>query len=155
MDQPTPDRPAADEPPAPESTPAPTVLPVSARDERVRARLQSLVGADEPIAAWARGWVSREVRLHGLLAARTFDFAAVTDHDLVMFSTGFFTRRPRRRVYASSLDRIQVADHDRPRGQRLRITSRGHRPLWIEMNMSPRATAFADALLARTRRELQ
>lgn len=149
MDQPTPDRPAAVAPPESESTPDPTVIPVSARDGRITSRLQALVGPEEPIVAWARGWVSRESRLHRLLAARTFDFAAMTDHDLVMFSTGFFTRRPRRRVYASSLERIRVADDHRPRGRRLRISSRAHRPLWIELNAGPRATAFADALVTR------
>jgi hypothetical protein len=153
MDQPTPDRPAAEEPPAPERAPDSTVTPVSAGDERVLTRLQTLVGADEPIVTWTRGWVSREVRAHRLLAARTLDFVALTHQNLVMCSTGFFTRRPRRRVYVSPLERILVVDDDRPRGRRLRITSRHHGPLWIELDLSPRSSAFADALVARTRGE--
>src|SRR5712671_5294929 len=113
MDKPTPERaapePVAPEPLAPERapdvTPAPGPrTPVRTRDRRVEIRLQTLVGADDALVAWTRGWVSRELRLHRLLAARTFDFAVLTDRNLFLFSTGFFSRRPRRRVYSSRLD---------------------------------------------------
>ena len=52
-------------------------------------------------------------------------------------------------------ERIVVVDHNGPRGRRLRITSRRHSPLWIELDLSPRSSAFADALVARTRGERQ
>jgi hypothetical protein len=131
-------------------TPAPLPrAPVRTRDRRVEIRLRRLVGADDALVAWTRGWVSRELRLHRLLAARTFDFAVLTDRSLFLFSTGFFSRRPRRRVYSSRLDRINVSDHVLSRGRRLRITSRNADPLWIELPVSDRTTAFADALVAQ------
>jgi hypothetical protein len=148
MDQTTPEQPTP-EPLAPERNPDTTATSAPTREERVATRLQTLVGADQDIVAWTRGWVSRELRLHRLLAARTFDFAVVTDQNLFLFSTGFFTRRPRRRVYSSHLDRINASDHVGPRGRRLRITSRNARPLWLELRVSDRAMIFADALVAR------
>ena len=123
------------------------------REERIGARLQRLVG-DEPVLAWTQGWVSREVRLHRLLAARTLDFAVVTDRSLSLFSTGFFTRRPRRRVYNSRFERIFVADDAvarRRRRRRLRITSRDAKPLWLELDGSGRAGAFAAELTTRAK----
>jgi hypothetical protein len=159
MDQPTPDQPRAEVPPEPAripdttSTPDLTLVRVPRRDRRVEIRLQALLGPNDPIVAWTRGWVSREVRLHRLLAARTYDFAVLTNTELFLFSTGFFTRRPRRRVYTSQLSRVHVAIRDVPRGRRLRISSRNAHPLWIELRTSDRATTFAEELVARARGE--
>lgn len=159
MDQPTPDQPTAKVPPAPErlpdttSTPGPTLVGAPNRDQRVEIRLQALVGTNDPIVAWTRGWVSREVRLHRLFAARTPDFAVLTNIELFLFSTGFFTRRPRRRVYTSPLSRVHVTNHDAPRGRRLRVSSRKAHPLWIELRTGDRASTFADELVARARGE--
>jgi hypothetical protein len=127
-----------------------------ARDDRrvvrIGSRLQRLVGADESMVAWTQGWVSREVRLHRLLAARTLDFAVVTDRSLVLFSTGFFTRRPRRRVYEARFERIFVVDDTVPRGRRrLRVTSRDAKPLWFELDASARATTFANEVMTRSK----
>jgi hypothetical protein len=180
MDQPTPELPAPDTPPSDTSDPAWATDPVEtfevpsravpldpapsppsvaaeaasadARTARISARLQRLVGHDERVLAWTQGWVSREVRLHRLLAARTLDFAVVTERSLVLFSTGFFTRRPRRRVYTSRFDRIFVVDDVVARGRRrLRITSRDAKPLWFEIDASDRAASFATELTARTK----
>jgi hypothetical protein len=123
-----------------------------ARTARVAARLQRLVGDEERVLAWTQGWVSREVRLHRLLAARTLDFAVVTERSLVLFSTGFFTRRARRRVYASRFERIFVVDDVVARGRRrLRITSRDAKPLWFELDASDRSANFATELTARAK----
>ena len=140
---------------APERNPDITVAPPRTREERRTTRLQTLVGADENVIAWTRGWVSRERRLHRLLAARTFDFAVLTDRSLFLFSTGFFTRRARRRVYSSRLDRLNVSNHVvRRGGRRLRITSRDAQPLWLELQGNRDRTAnFADAVVARARAE--
>jgi hypothetical protein len=180
MDQPTPDQPTPEQPPsetvdateAVESaagteaagiTPDPTTAsaPVGAtgptpapqtREDRIGARLQRLVGTDEIVVAWTRGWVSREVRLHRLLAARTLDFAVVTNQSLQLYSTGFFTRRARRRVYNSRFERLFVADDEVRRGRRrLRVTSRTAKPLWFELDASERAITFADELIDRAR----
>ena len=139
---------------APEPDPDLAVAPPRTREKRLTTRLQTLVGADENVIAWTRGWVSRERRLHRLLAARTFDFAVLTDRTLFLFSTGFFTRRPRRRVYSSRLDRLNVSNHVVARGRRLRITSRDAHPLWLELRGNRDSTTnFADALVARARAE--
>jgi hypothetical protein len=152
MDQPTPDQPTPAEPPAPETIPKPTPVPASPRDQRSEAHLQRLIDSGTPVVVWTRGWVSRESRAHRLLAARTFDFAVLTERDLSLFSTGFFTRRPRRIVYTAALDDVRVVEQGVPSGRRLSIRSDDQpRRLRIELNGSPRASAFADALLARVR----
>jgi hypothetical protein len=140
-----------DTPAAPAADPSPTARDEQ-RDARIESRLQRLVGADEALVAWTQGWVSREVRLHRLLAARTLDFAVVTDRSLILCSTGFFTRRPRRRVYDSRFERIFVVDDTVARGRRrLRVTSRDAKPLWFELDASDRAATFADELTARSK----
>ena len=78
---------------------------------RTERRLRKLAGRkspyEGPIIGIARGWVSRDGRMH-FLAARFLDFAVLTPDHLVLCSTGFFTRRPRRRVFRDSLSRIEV-----------------------------------------------
>jgi hypothetical protein len=151
MDQPTPDQPTPAAPPAPDPVPQATSIPATPRDQRLETRLDQLTGG-APLVAWARGWVSRESRAHRLLAARTLDFAVLTERDLSLFSTGFFTRHPRRLVYTTALDDARVVEQTVPRGLRLSIRI-GHetRRLRIELPLDPRARAFADALLARVR----
>lgn len=88
-----------------------------------------------------------------LLGARTFDFVVVTDRSLLLYSTGFFTRRARRLVYTSRLDRIFVTTDDVTRGHRLRVTARQANPILVELRASDRATNFAEELGARARGE--
>jgi hypothetical protein len=160
MDQPTTDPTPTPDPstgsqsqsaPQSASQSVPPSAPRSGREERVARRLQSRVETEEPLVAWTRGWVSKEMRMHGLLAARTLDFAVLTDRWLFLLNTGFFTRRPRRCVYAARLAEIFVSQEDATRGKRLRITSRKGRPLWFELRSNEQTDAFADALVARTR----
>jgi hypothetical protein len=127
--------------PAPDPAPAPA--------DRVTGRLQSVLGR-EPIVAWTRGWVSREVPMHTLLAARTLDFAVVTDRSLSLVTTGFFSRRPRRLVYTASFDKIFVSLETVARGRRLRTASDTTHTLWIELGDTERETAFTAALVARS-----
>ncbi len=61
--------------------------------------------------AWGRAWVWRDGRFAGVFAARTLDFTVLTDDSLFLVSTGFFTRRPRRRVYAITHDRLRVEEY--------------------------------------------
>jgi hypothetical protein len=112
-------------------------------------RLQSFV--DEPLVAWTQGWVSREIRMHGVFAARTLDFAVLTDSSLCLVSTGFFSRRPHRRVFAARLDDLVVANETIGRGRRLRIMSAATRPLRLELRANETTAAFANALVTRTR----
>jgi hypothetical protein len=94
--------------------------------------------------------VSRDGRFAPVLAARTLDFAVLTDDHLYLYSTGFFSRRPRRRVYGMPLDRLFVEDCQAKRGGRLRVQAQEHRPLLLEFRETPRNWAFGNELLART-----
>jgi hypothetical protein len=129
------------------------MAPASRRDEHAERRLRSLVSESGALVAWTRGWVSREVHAHRLLAARTLDFAVLTETDLFLYSSGFFTRRPRHLVYAADLDRTWVSDHPVAGGRRLSIQAGPGRPLRIELADTDRANTFADELLASARGE--
>jgi hypothetical protein len=156
MDETTPDRPPPERTVETEgTTPAPAPPPIppsSARIRRVETRLRKKARADE-IVAWARGWVSRASRLHRLLAARTLDFAVLTDDALTLVSTGFFSRRPRRRVYCTELHELVVVDDPVPKGRRLCLRTTVGPELWLELGDDARSMAFADALVARAPRE--
>ena len=105
--------------------------------------------AGRPIVAWGRAWVSHDGRFATIFAARTLDFAVLTEDHLCLVSTGFFTRRPRRRVYSLALDRLHVEECEAKRGRRLRLSAEEHRPLLLDMRRTPRNEGFADQLLAR------
>jgi hypothetical protein len=156
MDQTTPDRAPPERTDETEETrPASVTGPLpapSARTRRIEKRLTAKAGAGE-IVAWARGWVSRGTRLHLVLAARTLDFAVLTDDGLTLVSTGFFSRRPRRRVYFCNLPDLVVVDEPVPKGRRLRLYSPTGPELWIELGADSRSTMLADALVGRTRRD--
>ena len=132
--------------PADETSAAPA--PVS-RPPRPERRLRRKLGTDEELLTWGRGWLSRDGKLHGLLAARTLDFVVLTEDDLLVFSTGFFTRRPRRRVYELPLDRLLGEERTSARSRRLAIRTRGHRGLLIEMRRNARNDEVADQILRR------
>jgi hypothetical protein len=115
---------------------------------RIDTRLQRLLPDGEQIVARTRAWVSRDGRMHGIFAARNRDFAVVSDRGLYLVSTGFFTRRPRRRVYAMPFDRLQVVNRQAKRGRRLALASSNHQPLLLEMRATEETRQFTDALLA-------
>ena len=116
----------------------------------VERRLQEMLPS-ERIVAWGRAWVWRDGRLAEVFASRTLDFTVLTESSLFLVSMGFFTRRPRRRVYAITHDRLGVEEYLGKRRRRLRLRSDEHRPLMLEMRGTARNRAFADALAARTR----
>jgi len=149
-DQATPERTVETEAAAP--VPAPPHRSESARTRRIEARLRAKAGTDD-IVEWARAWVSRGTRMHRLLAARTLDFAVLTGDSMTLVSTGFFSRRPRRRVYFTELHDLTVADDSVGKGRRLRLRTATGPELWLELGTDVRAKAFADTLVARTRRE--
>jgi len=115
----------------------------------VERRLQALLPS-ERIVAWGRAWVWRDGRLAGVFASRTLDFTVLTETSLFLVSMGFFSRRPRRRVYAITHDRLSVEEYLGKRRRRLRLRSDEHRPLMLEMRATDRNLAFADELFART-----
>jgi hypothetical protein len=149
-DQATPERTVETEAAAP--APTPPRRSASARTRRIEARLRAKADTEE-IVEWARAWVSRGTRMHRLLAARTLDFAVLTADGLTLVSTGFFSRRPRRRVYSTELSELTVAEDPVRKGRRLRVSAATGADLWLELGSDVRAKAFADALLARARRE--
>lgn len=155
MDQTTPDQATPERTVDTEGTaqpPAPRPRSMSARTRRIETRLRAKAGTDH-IVEWARAWVSRATRMHRLLAARTRDFAVLSDDTLTLVSTGFFTRRPRRRVFCAELDDLTVADDPVRKGRRLRLSAGSGPELWLELGTDERAEALADALVARARPE--
>ena len=102
-----------------------------------------------PILGWTRGWVSRDTRWH-VFAARFLDFAVLTDEHLVLCSTGFFTRRPRRQVLREPLTRLFVAPIGPEPARTLRVVGDFSRPIRIELRDTPDASAFIRELIACT-----
>jgi hypothetical protein len=121
----------------------------SARPTATDRRLAAKLGDDGPVVVWGRAWVSRAGRLNKLVAARTLDFVVCTEHDLVLFSTGFLSRRPRRRVYSMDFDRLRISVRQAKFGRELLVSSPQHRPLVFQMRTSERSAALQAALVER------
>ncbi len=147
----TPASPAAPTPTTPPPGPPSEVVPrrPPARRSRIERRLQAKVG-DEPVVAWTRAWVSRDGHAHTLVAARTLDFCVLTDRALYMFNTGFLSRQPRRKVYASRIDRLTATFRKQGRVPRLLLASAAHRSLRLDVRSNQRGRRFAQLLTDRT-----
>ncbi|HTD50650.1 MAG TPA: hypothetical protein VK771_08625 [Acidimicrobiia bacterium] len=125
-------------------------------NQRHVPRLRRLMGRASPypgpIVAITRCWVSRDSGLH-VFASRFLDFAVLTPEHLVLCSTGFFTRRPRRRVLREPLNRLMIL----PRGPRparsLRVVGDFSHALRFELRDNADSRAFARELCERTRSE--
>jgi hypothetical protein len=117
------------------------------RQTAAERQLAAKLRPDEQLVAWGRAWVSRDGRGHSLFAARTLDFVVRTDDRLYLFSTGFFTRRPRRCVYGTDLGRLRVETRQGKTGRRLRLQLPEGRALLLDMRSSARNNALADALV--------
>ena len=118
------------------------------------ARLRELSGRKEtydgPLVAVGRAWVSRDGRLH-LFAARFLDFAVLTPDHLVLCSTGFFTRRPRRRVFREALGRLDVTPLGPGPVHTVRVAGHFNHPIRLELRPNEAGLTFARELLACTR----
>jgi hypothetical protein len=138
-----PDAPAADAP----SLDGPALPPDLER------RLRRLSGKSAPhrgpILATTRGWVSRESRWP-ILAARFLDFAVLTDEHLVLCSTGFFSRRPRRQVLREPLRRLVVTPIGDEPVRTLRIAGDFSRKIRMELRDDEQSARFVQELLERT-----
>jgi hypothetical protein len=123
-------------------------------NHRYLDRLRSIAGRKTayqgPIIGITQGWVSRDAKWHAF-AARYLDFVMLTDEHLVCFSTGFFSRRPKRRVFREPLNALVVI----PRGDEpirtVRIVGDFNRPLLFQLKKDPNSLAFAHELIERTR----
>jgi hypothetical protein len=104
---------------------------------------------------WGKAWVSREGRLPRPLAARTSDFVVIADDRLVLYSTGFFTRRPRRRVFDESLERLEVLEERRGRGRHVRVNRHFSRrpPLLFDFSSRARNTPLVTQLIQLTKKD--
>jgi hypothetical protein len=128
--------------------PAPPISPPK-REMLLRKRVAKFAEPGDAIVAWTQAWVSREGRLHAL-AARTYDFVVVTERELLLISTGFFSRRPRRLVYAAPLAVLDVVDSGGTPGHRLRVDRPRQKPLRIELRGDRHSFLVSTSLLSGT-----
>jgi hypothetical protein len=117
-------------------------------------RLRSIAGRKSayqgPIIGITQGWVSRDAKWHAF-AARYLDFVMLTDEHLICFSTGFFSRRPRRRVFREPLNALVIVARGPEPIRTLRIVGDFNRPLLFQLRHDPNSLAFARELVDRTR----
>ena len=148
---------------AAEAAAAPAEVPASGlpqldppENHRYVDRLRSIAGRKTayqgPIIGITQGWVSRDAKWHAF-AARYLDFVMLTDEHLVCFSTGFFSRRPRRRAVREPLNALVIV----PRGpepiRTLRIVGDFNRPLLFQLKTTPTASrSLASSSNTRARR---
>ena len=121
---------------------------------RTETRLRRLAGRkgpySGPLVSVGRGWVSRDTRLHAF-AARFLDFAVLTPEHLVLCSTGFFTRRPRRRVFREPLAKLEVTPLGSEPIRTVRVAGGFSRPIRLEMRPNEAGLTFVRELLACTK----
>jgi hypothetical protein len=139
VDPPDPDPPAPDRP-------GPDPFAGTRTGRRLRALAAHGIDEDEQLRDWGRAWVSRDGRFH-LLAARTRDFVVLTDRRLALWSCGFFTRQPRRKVFDQQLDRLVVDDIGKRPLRSMRVTGFQRRPLRFDMGSDTSSRAIAAALV--------
>lgn len=114
---------------------------------RLLRAVEGRLPADDRLLAWTRAWVSHDGPAQ-VLAARSRDFVVLTDRTLMCWSTGFLTRRPRRRVLFERLEGCAVEPVGRRPDRSLRVRAVGRRPLRFDF---PRRTGpqFARLLTER------
>jgi hypothetical protein len=118
-------------------------------EQLLRRAVEARLEPGETFVAWTRAWVSRWQRFHWLLSLRNRDYAVVTDRRLMLWSAGFFTRRPRRRVLADRLDEITVGSIGRDPGRVMTCSRPGRRPLLLELGKDDRSDRFSIELRDR------
>lgn len=128
--------------------PAPPTVP-SKRELRLRKKVAKFAAPGDEMVVWTQAWVSRDGKMHAL-AARTYDFVVVTEQELLLVSTGFFSRRPRRLVFAALLQVLRVLDTGSARGRRLRIERPRQKPLRIDLRGDRVSFLVATTLLQQT-----
>jgi hypothetical protein len=131
-------------------TPTPPPVLRTRRAARLQAKVKRFAEPGDHLVAWMQGWVSRDGGAwHKLLAARTLDFVVLTERELLLISTGFFTQRPRRLVFAAPLSVLRIVDSGEAPGRRLHVSRPRHRSLRIEMDGKPEQIAFGLTLRER------
>ena len=97
--------------------------------------------------------MSRDGRLRAVFAARTYDYVILTDRQLYLVTTGFFTRKPRRVVFATALERLRITERPQKRGRFLQVVSVGQHPHVIQLRGNRRNKLLADEMLEATAQE--
>jgi hypothetical protein len=85
-----------------------------------------------------------------VFAARHRDFVVLTNHRLLLWSCGFFSRRPRRKVFDERLGRLAVEPIGGRGARRLRIRAVSRRPLRFDFGSDADGREIAAALLGQT-----
>src|SRR5689334_6094954 len=123
--------------------------PESTRERQLRKLAGRKAPYRGPIVATTRGWVSRDRRRH-IFAARFLDFAVLTPEHLVLCSTGFFTRRPRRQVLREPLNRLIVHPLGEEPIRTLRVTGDFSHPIRLELRDDEATAEFVRELIELT-----
>lgn len=139
----------ADGEPDDHSDPTPKLPEANRHEKRLRALAGRTAPYDGPINAITQAWVSRDSRAHAF-AARFLDFAVLTDEHLMLCSTGFFSRRPRRRVFLEPFRQLNAVGRGPEPYRTVRVVGDFSSPLLIELRSDDHSLAFARALLERT-----
>jgi hypothetical protein len=124
--------------------------PIGRHERRLRQLMGRTSSYPGPIVAVTRCWVSRDGALH-VFAARFLDFAVLTPEYLMLCSTGFFTRRPRRRVFREPINRLVVIAKDTEPVRTLRVLGDFSHPLLFQVRNTQSGLEFARELYERTR----
>ena len=119
-------------------------------ERRLRAAVDKRLEPSETIVAWCRVWYSRPVRVQWF-AARYRDFVVLTDRRLMMYSAGWLTRLPRRRVLADRLNEIAVETIE-GRDRMFRLEHPNHPPMILQIDRDRAAAPIAEMLAARRAR---
>jgi hypothetical protein len=119
-------------------------------EQRLQRAVEARLEPDEHLVAWTPAWVSRYQRFHFLLALRNRDFAVVTNRRLMLWSTGFFTRRPKRRVLSDRLDELTIESTSRDPGRVMACARPGRPALLLELGKDARSDRFSIELRDRS-----
>jgi hypothetical protein len=119
-------------------------------EQRLQRAVQARLEPDEHLVAWTPAWVSRYRQFHFLLSLRNRDFAVVTNRRLMLWSTGFFTRRPKRRVLSDRLDELTIESTSRDPGRVMACSRPGRPALLLELGKDARSDRFSIELRDRS-----
>lgn len=122
---------------------------MSARSDerRIRQLVAPRLSPDERFAGCCRAWVSKATRLRSVTELRRRFVVVTTNQRLMLFSTSFWSRRPRRRVFTRRLDELAVIDIGSTPLRRLELPRENEPPLVVDLGSDDRCRSVALSLL--------